>query len=121
SPTDDDTIGFYNEDDLPFYYSLAQNFAMNDRYFCSVLGQTFPNRSYEVAATSFGHLTTAEIFPPPPPQNEYKPITGTIYDLLDAGAIAWKDYYSLVPYTFIFKSGSPNAVPIAQFFTDAAA
>src|SRR5207249_4943721 len=33
--TDDDTIGFYNEDDLPFYYGIAQTFAMNDRYFCS--------------------------------------------------------------------------------------
>jgi len=118
SSTDDDTIGFYNEDDLPFYYFLAQNFAINDTYHCSLLGQTFPNRSYEMAATSFGHLTTNEIFPPP---GSYKPVTGTIFDLLDANSVAWKDYYSLLPYSFIFRNGSPNGVPIAQFFADAAA
>jgi len=118
SATDDDTIGFYNEDDLPFYYYLAQNFAMNDSYHCSLLGQTFPNRSYEVAATSFVHVTTAEIIPP---AAGYKPITGTIYDLLDNAAVNWKDYYSLLPYSFIFRPGSPNGVPLATFFTDAAA
>jgi len=54
SPTDDATMGYYNQDDLPFYYGLAQTFAISDRYFSSVLGRTFPNRSYELAATSFG-------------------------------------------------------------------
>src|SRR5262249_51768112 len=48
TPTDDDTMGFYNEDDLPFYYSVAQSFAIDDRYFCSVVGPTFPNRSYSM-------------------------------------------------------------------------
>ena len=50
-------MGFYTQDDIPFYYALAQNFSVNDRYFASVLGPTFPNRSYLVAATSFGHAT----------------------------------------------------------------
>ena len=59
-----DTMGYYNQDDLPFYYGLAQTFAISDRHFCSVVGPTFPNRSYELAATSFGHVTTNEIFPP---------------------------------------------------------
>ena len=53
---------------------------MNDRYFASVLGPRFPNRSYLLAATSFGHLTTSDIFPP---GGGYKPITGTIFDLLE--------------------------------------
>ena len=42
NPTDDQTIGFYNQQDLPFYYDLAQTFAIDDRYFPSVLGPTFP-------------------------------------------------------------------------------
>ena len=46
SPTDDQTISFYNQDDLPFYYGLAEKFAISDRQFASVLGPTFPNRSY---------------------------------------------------------------------------
>src|SRR5215475_10641822 len=44
--TEDQTMNFYNQDELPFYYDLAQKFAISDRYFCSVLGPTFPNRSY---------------------------------------------------------------------------
>ena len=119
SPTDDDTIGFYNEDDLPFYYSIAQSFAMNDRYFCSVVGPTFPNRSYEMAATSFGHLTTDEIIPPFP--NSYMPITGTIFDLLDANSVSWKNYYGNLPTAWIFRFGSPNAAHMSVFFADAAA
>ena len=67
TPTDDDTMGYYDQTDLPFYYGVAQTFAISDRYFSSVIGPTFPNRSYALAATSFGHLTTAEIFPPLPP------------------------------------------------------
>src|SRR5256885_5728275 len=63
SPTDDQTMGFYNQNEIPFYYDLAQKFAISDRYFCSVLGPTFPNRSYLMAATSFGDLTTSEIGP----------------------------------------------------------
>src|SRR5271157_5501288 len=35
SPTEDDTMGYYRETDLPFYYGAAETFAINDRYFCS--------------------------------------------------------------------------------------
>src|SRR6266478_3608186 len=122
SPTDDDTMGFYNESDLPFYYALAERFAIDDRYFCSVVGPTFPNRSYEMAATSFGHLTTNEIIPPLP--QPYKPITGTIFDLLDAAGVSWKNYYDgPLPTSGIFRFPPPPAqvVPIGNFYTDAAA
>ena len=123
TPTDDDTMGFYTQDDLPFYYSLAQTFAIDDRYFSSVIGQTFPNRSYLLAATSFGHLTTSEIFPPP---EGYKPITGTIMDLLDANGVSWINYFAEVPQTFSFR---PSAFPfvtehtasVSTFFQQAAA
>src|SRR6266404_9963524 len=75
NPTDDQAMAFYNQNEIPFYYDLAQKFSMNDRYFASVLGPTFPNRSYLLAATSFGHLTTSDSFPPPG-SGGYKPITG---------------------------------------------
>ncbi len=107
SPTEDDTMGHYDQTDLPFYYGLAQTFAIDDRYFSSVVGPTFPNRSYELAATSFGHVTTAEIFPPLPPAvpfpGGYKPITGTILDLLDLHGVSWTNYFFDVPTTAIFR------------------
>ena len=118
SPTDDDTMGFYNESDLPFYYALAERFAIDDRYFCSVVGPTFPNRSYEMAATSFGHLTTNEILPPP---GGYKPITGTIFDLLDQHGISWVNYFSDLPTSGIFRPfASSHTQPVSAFSDQAA-
>ena len=49
--TEDPTMGFYTQDDLPFYYDLAQKFAIDDEYFASALGPTMANRLYEMAAT----------------------------------------------------------------------
>jgi phospholipase C len=47
-------MGYWQAEDLPFYYSLYRQFPIADRYHCSVLGQTFPNRRYLLAATSIG-------------------------------------------------------------------
>jgi phospholipase C len=47
-------MGYYTEDDIPFYYWLARHFAVSDHHFCSLLGPTWPNRLFLVAATSCG-------------------------------------------------------------------
>jgi phospholipase C len=114
--TEDQTISFYNQDDLPFYYGLAQNFAISDRQFASVLGMTFPNRSYLMAATSFGHLTTNDIVPPP---GGYKPITGTIFDQLDSHGVTWGDYYEDVAQDDSFRPSDPHNLPLTTFMLQA--
>ena len=101
SPTDDATIGYYTQSDLPFYYDLAADFAISDRHFASVSGPTFPNRSYLMAATSFGHLTTNDTFPP---AGGYKPITGTIFDLLNKHSSSCADYFQDAPQAGSFYS-----------------
>lgn len=40
------TMGFYNREDLPFYYALADAFTICDQNFCSSLTGTTPNRLY---------------------------------------------------------------------------
>jgi phospholipase C len=117
SPTEDQTISFYNRDDLPFYYGLAQNFAISDRQFASVLGPTFPNRSYLMAATSFGHLTTDDSVPP---VVGYQPITGTIFDQLNRHGISWADYFEDVPQDGSFRPVDTHNLPLAAFFLQAA-
>jgi phospholipase C len=114
---DHDTMGFYDDSDLPFYYGLAETFAISDRYFAAVLGPTFPNRSYFAAGTSFGHLTTDEIIT----AGGYVPITGTIFDRMDAAGVTWTDYYSDLPYADIFKIAPGHFKPLSAFATDAAA
>ncbi len=128
-PPDDDTMGFYTQDDLPFYYYLAEHFAIDDRYFAPVLGPTVPNRFYLMAATSFGHVSGAEQViitsaGPPPTTQPYQPINGTILDLLDRYGVSWTDYYSDVPEIISFRSQAQVAVKgklISQFYLDAAA
>ena len=118
---DHDTMGYYTDVDLPFYYSLAETFAISDRYFASVLGQTFPNRAYFAAATSFGHLTTSEILGGIIAGGGYKPINGTIYDLMNQQNVSWTDYYSDLAYSGIFQPGSSHQQPIGLFAGSAAA
>jgi phospholipase C len=113
-------MGYWQQQDLPFYYSLASVFPIADRYFCSLLGQTFPNRRYLLAATSIGQVDDTT-----PALTDY-PANGTIFDELDAHQITWLDYFTdqasteLFPPLFLKNEGT-KVVPIGQFFTDAAA
>ena len=43
--------GYYTRQDLPFYFALADNFTICDRFHCSVIGPTDPNRLYAMTAT----------------------------------------------------------------------
>src|SRR3954454_14124818 len=55
-------IGYYEEKDLPFMPALAKAFTTCDRFFCSILASTFPNREYMHAAQSYGQVDND--FPP---------------------------------------------------------
>jgi phospholipase C len=79
-------MGYWQEADQPFYYSLARAFPIADRYFASLLGQTFPNRRYLISATSIGQINDTL-----PTLTDYPP-NGTIFDRLDAAGVSWKDY-----------------------------
>ncbi len=118
--TDYDTIGFYTQDELPFYSRLAQTFAFDDSYHASVIGPTLPNRLYYMAATSFGHTTTGEAIPPIP--DGYRPITGTLLDLMDQNNVSWMNYYSDLPASAYLRPFlSSHLAPVSQFAADVAA
>ncbi|HXT92231.1 MAG TPA: alkaline phosphatase family protein [Trebonia sp.] len=117
-------MGYWQAADLPFYYSLYRQFPIADRYFCSLLGQTFPNRRYLLAATSIGMIDDTT-----PATTDY-PANGTIFDQFDAHGITWKDYISsavptssslaLFPELYL-KNATTKIVLNTEFFTDAAA
>ena len=112
------TMGFYTQGDLPFYYDLAQKFAIDDRYFAAVMGPTLPNRFYLIAATSFGHVDTGD----PAPSGASKPMNGTILDLLDKAGIAWTNYFQDGPQESSFRAPTgaatdPHFQPVQTFLT----
>jgi phospholipase C len=80
-------MGYWTEDDLPFYYGLARTFPVADRWFSSCLGPTFPNRRFLIAGTAHGLIDDA-----PSDLLDYPP-AGTIFDLLDRHGISWANYH----------------------------
>jgi phospholipase C len=51
---DEFSVGYYTQEDLPFIPSAAQAFTTYDRFFCSLLASTFPNREYMHSGQSYG-------------------------------------------------------------------
>src|SRR5262249_58035694 len=49
-------MGYWTEEDLPFYYGLARTFPVCDRWFASCLGQTYPNRKFLMCGTAVGQV-----------------------------------------------------------------
>ena len=47
-------MGYWTEQDLPFYHGLARTFPLADHWFSSCLGPTFPNRRFLLAGTAHG-------------------------------------------------------------------
>lgn len=82
-----------------------------------------------MAATSFGHVLTADMDDSPPTIAGYQPITGTLLDLLDKHRVSWIDYFEPGnqltpprPYGALFRApSSPGFKPLAQFYNDARA
>src|SRR5689334_363790 len=56
-PTGSRTMSHYDRKTLPFYYGVANEFSIADRYFASVPGPTYPNRLYLLTATSVGYVS----------------------------------------------------------------
>ena len=114
-------MGYFDDTDFPVTYALATHFPVNERYFCSVLGQTDPNRLYLFCATSNGQTndTIAPLLAPIP--------SGSIFDQLDAAQIPWTVYFGNEPSPELVENFRNNPAQVAkcvsnaQFSTDAAA
>ena len=118
-------MGYWTGDQLPFTYSLAGTFPIGDRWFSSVLGQTFPNRRYLIAGTSAGMTDDSGTSA----LSLVIPAAGTVFNLLDRHGISWENYVAsypagATPELYPLNDAVPEArhhKALAEFFTDAAA
>jgi phospholipase C len=113
--SENEVMGYHDRTQLPFYYWLADNYTICDRWFCSVLGPTWPNRYYIHAATSNGKKDNT------PPLG---PGFDTVWDRLKAKGKTYRNYYDgpVAWYVgaFLGKLGTMNPTArIDQFFADA--
>jgi phospholipase C len=87
------TMGYYDREDLPFYYALADAFTVCDQHFCSSLTGTSPNRLFFWSGTiraeqredSKAHVWNDEI--------DHKDIHWTTFpERLEDLGVSWKTY-----------------------------
>jgi phospholipase C len=85
------TMGYYERDDIPFHFALAENFTVCDGYHSSLLGPTWPNRMYLMTGwidpngTAGGPMISNVV--PTPPYN-----WTTYPERLEQAGISWQVY-----------------------------
>ena len=124
-------MGFYNDQDLPYYYFMASEFGTSDRWFSPLSSNSEPNRTYILSATTHGHVHDPGSYCSdqsacPGSTNVVK----NIFQLLDAAGITWKVYYQKIDkttglpstrlsrYQPFEKNHLDHVVPDSQFFID---
>lgn len=106
-------MGYFSREDLPALYGLADNFSLCQRWHCSVLGPTWPNRFYLVAGSSNG--VKRNDF-----EGDFK--MPTIFDRLMYAGLDFRMYYGNLSLTWMIPTDyTGHYQPLATFFDDAAA
>jgi phospholipase C len=119
SNNDEFALGYFKAEDLPFYTALTRRFTVFDRYHCSVLGPTYPNREYLHSAQSGGIKSNAFPFDVGYPTGF---TWNTIWDRLGAASVPARYYNTDLPVTVLWGTRlRPYTSPIANYFTACAA
>ena len=111
-------ISYYAEDDLGFIGHAAKAFTTFDRFHCSIMASTLPNREYMWAAQSYGNVDNTL-----PPQTQYT--TGftdtTIFASLDRAGISNRYFFNDVPISALWgPSRLAGSGPIGEYYERAA-
>ena len=112
---DEFALCYFNEDELPYIHPAARAYTLHDRFFCSLLTSTWPNRYYKWSGQSGGIMTN---YPEPPTGNSWE----SIFDRAISKGLSARYYYSDVPFSATF---GPRATawthPISEYYSDCAA
>jgi phospholipase C len=107
---DDFALGYYTAKDLAFLGPLVREFTTFDRYFCSILGPTYPNRLYTHSAATDRLTNTTDVSSMP-----------TIWDRLAAAGVPANYYFSDLPVLALYgQKYASIARPFGTFFAQAA-
>ena len=86
-------MGCYREADVRVISTLAREFAVCSRWHCSLPSETWPNRLFAHAGTSFGEIAS---------ERELHPNERTIFDLLSEEGLKWRIYAGDVAQVLTF-------------------
>jgi phospholipase C len=105
---DEYAIGYYTNADLPFLGQAAPDWTVCDRYFSSVMAETFPNRLHQHAAQTDRISNTFALTSLP-----------TIWDRLADAGLSGRYYVSDAPFLALWGlKYLPISRPIFNFFAD---
>src|SRR5688572_4578550 len=114
--SDEFAIGYYLEEDIPFIPGAAQAYTLYDRWFCSIMASTYPNRHYQWGAQNGGQKSNE--FPVNP---DLGFTWETIFDRAQENGISVGYYASDLPFGLLYGARALAWVrPMAQYYLDAA-
>ncbi len=117
SNNDDFALGYYAEGDLGFIQDAAKQSTAFDRFFCSIMASTFPNREYMHAAQSYGQ--TGNYIPA---EEMGFPFETTIWAALQRAGISHQYFYSDIPASALWGQEALGiSSPVSVFYEQAAA
>jgi phospholipase C len=116
--SDEFAVGYYLEEDLGFIAPAAKAYTLYDRWFCSIMASTYPNRHYQVAAQNGGQKSN---FLPPETEERLGFQWETIFDRALSHGVSIGYYVSDLPFPGLYgERGFRWVRPVAQFYEDAA-
>jgi phospholipase C len=98
------TMGYYNREDIPFYYDLADGFTVCDQHFCSALTGTNPNRLFFWSGTIRADQNESSQANVWNEDMDYETLHWkTFPEILEDNDISWKFYQNEVSIDVGFK------------------
>ena len=115
---DEFSIGYYAEEDLPFLGHAAKAFTTYDRFFCSLLASTYPNREYMHAAQSYGNIDNS--LPEAGFQDQGFPDT-TIFAALTERGVSNRYFFNDLPVAALWgQKGLARSSRVEEYYQRAA-
>jgi phospholipase C len=116
--SDSFAAGYYLRDDLGFIPSVANAYTLYDRWFCSLMASTYPNRHYQWGAQNGGQKSNKF----PNPATEADGFTWeTIFDRAQTKGVSVGYYNSDLPFSALYGTrGLSWTKPIASYYQQAA-
>jgi phospholipase C len=116
SGNDEFALTYYEQGELGFIHDTANAYTVYDRWFCSQLGPTWPNRYYKWSGQSGGKNNNS------PPVGTLGNQWETIFDVALRNNLTARYYNSDLPFSATFGTrGVSWTRPLAEYYADAAA
>lgn len=115
SGNDEFALTYYEQGEIEFLHAAAGAYTVYDRFFCSLLGPTWPNRYYKWSAQSGGRKDNA------PPLETAGNQWETIFDRAIGRGLSARYYHSDLPFSAVWGArGVAWTRPLAEYYADCA-